>query len=71
MSENIPPRKVYDAAMAQRSMVRSHLPRVVERVQRYSMGSWERSIQDLELRRWQFLCDVLDAICDGKTVQPS
>lgn len=70
-TENVPPRKVYNAAMSQKLMVHSHITRVEARVARYKSGSWERKLQELDLAKWQSICEVIDAICDGKTVQPS
>lgn len=70
-SENVPPRKVYDAAMSQRTILDIHIPRVRERVARYDRDSWEHVLQEVDLARWCAVRDVLDAICNGKTVQPS
>lgn len=68
---NIPPRKVYEAAVLQKTLIHAHIPRVEAKLTRYADGSWERKVMELELLRWFMLCDVLDAVCNGKTVQPS
>lgn len=68
---NVKPRDVYDCTMNQRNMVRAHLERVRENVNRYQKYSWDRAMQELNLAKWEAISAVLEALCEGKTVQPS
>lgn len=70
-SENIPPRKIYEAAVLQKVIVHTHVNRVIDRVERFAEDTWERKMQEIDLAKWKAICDILDAICEGKTVQPS
>jgi hypothetical protein len=69
--DNIPPRAIYNAAVSQKLLIHSHIVRVEARVARYEAGSWERKLQELDLAKWRAVCEVIDAVCNGVTVQPS